>query len=93
MVVVVLAVDPGDVRKKKKKKRHLCGWVVVTRRARTNSDVLSKLRVSNKEKKKKKKPTYACGWWTPTRAVVVVAVDVAKVKGKGKKEENTYCFG
>ena len=67
----------------------------MTRHARTNGDVLSKLRVSNKKKKEKHKPTYACGWWPPTHAVVVVAVDVAKVKGKGnkkekKREENTY---
>ena len=40
-----------------------------------------------KKKKEKHKPTYACGWWPPTHAVVVVAVDVAKVKGKGNKKE------
>ena len=51
--MVVLAVDPGDVRKEKEKKKlHLRGWVVVTHRARTNGDVLSKLRGSNKKKKK-----------------------------------------
>ena len=44
----MLAIDPGDVRKKKRNLTY-AGEVVVTWHARTNGDVLSKLRVSNKE--------------------------------------------
>ena len=55
--VVVVALDPADV-KKKKKRACLRGWVVDVDGRRV--EVLLKLRVSNKKKKKKKK-THASG--------------------------------
>ena len=53
---MVVAVDPADVKQKKKEKKSLRGWVVVDADGRT-AVVLLKLRVSNKGKKKKKKKT------------------------------------
>ena len=50
--VVVVALDPADV-KKKKKRACLRGWVVDADGRRV--EVLLKLRVSNKKKKKNKK--------------------------------------
>ena len=85
-MVVVLAVEPGDVKKKKRKKRkekfYLRGWVAVDacgwwsfRRAVAvvavyTADVEEEKKKKRKEKKRKGRLTGGC--WRSTRAVVVM---------------------